>query len=77
MLNSINLKVIKINFIEDFFLGKMMLRTKCCECENCRERIEDFYDISVLVRVEKIEESDDEEKEEGICFFNVNLLISF
>lgn len=75
MLNSINLKAIKTNFIEDLFLGKMMLRTKCCECENCRERIEDFHDISVPVRVEKTEESDDEEKEEGT--FYVNSLISF
>lgn len=63
-LNCINLKATKTNFIEDLFLGKMMLRTKCCECENCRERIEDFHDISVPVRVEKTEENDDEEKEE-------------
>ncbi|XP_055998361.1 ubiquitin carboxyl-terminal hydrolase 1-like isoform X2 [Ostrea edulis] len=62
--NNVNLKVTKTNFIEDLFMGKMMLRTKCCECENCRERIEDFHDISVPVRSEKTEESDDEEEQE-------------
>jgi hypothetical protein len=62
--NNGNLKVTKTNFIEDLFMGKMMLRTKCCECENCRERIEDFHDISVPVRSEKTEESDEDEEEQ-------------
>ncbi|XP_062584429.1 ubiquitin carboxyl-terminal hydrolase 1-like isoform X1 [Saccostrea cucullata] len=61
---NVNLKATKTNFIENLFMGKMMLRTKCCECENCRERIEDFHDISVPVRSEKVEESDDEEEKE-------------
>ena len=69
--NNITLTATKTNFIEDLFLGKMMLRTKCCECENCRERIEDFHDISVPVRVERTEECEEEEKDEGTNVWNM------
>ncbi|XP_071157266.1 ubiquitin carboxyl-terminal hydrolase 1-like [Mytilus edulis] len=57
----------KKDFVEKLFMGTLMLRTKCTECEFSREKIEEFHDISVAVRKENIETSDDEDdaKEEN------------
>ena len=38
----------------------MMLRTRCLQCESSTERQEDFHDVSVPVRIEKVD-SDDED----------------
>ena len=52
------------DFVEKLFMGSMMLRTKCLECEQSRERIEEFHDISVPVRKEKSDDSDDDTDDE-------------
>jgi hypothetical protein len=56
----------KKDFVEKLFMGTLMLRTTCMECECSRERIEEFHDISVAVRKEKKDESDDEDENEEL-----------
>lgn len=58
--------IIKKDFVEKLFMGTLMLRTTCMECECSRERIEEFHDISVAVRKEKKDESDDEDEDEEL-----------
>ncbi|OWF40614.1 ubiquitin carboxyl-terminal hydrolase 1-like [Mizuhopecten yessoensis] len=53
----------KVDFVENLFMGKMMLRTKCLECEFSRERIEEFHDISVPLKKEKGDNDDDEDED--------------
>lgn len=55
----------KKDLVEKLFMGTLMLRTTCMECECSRERIEEFHDISVAVRKEKKDESDDEDEDEN------------
>ncbi|XP_033732900.1 LOW QUALITY PROTEIN: ubiquitin carboxyl-terminal hydrolase 1-like [Pecten maximus] len=56
-------KTSKVDFVENLFMGKMMLRTKCLECEFSRERIEEFHDISVPLKKEKSDDDNDEDME--------------
>lgn len=56
----------KKDFVENLFMGTLMLRTTCMECECSRERIEEFHDISLAVRKEKKDESDDEDEDEEL-----------
>ncbi|XP_060077310.1 ubiquitin carboxyl-terminal hydrolase 1-like [Ylistrum balloti] len=63
-------KTSKVDFVENLFMGKMMLRTKCLECEFSRERIEEFHDISVPLRKEKTDDNDEEmesDEEDNSC----------
>ncbi|XP_069119694.1 ubiquitin carboxyl-terminal hydrolase 1-like isoform X2 [Argopecten irradians] len=59
----------KVDFVENLFMGKMMLRTKCLECEFSRERIEEFHDISVPVKKEKRdpEDKNEDDEEDNSC----------
>lgn len=60
----------KKDFVEKLFMGTLMLRTRCTECEFSREKIEEFHDISLAVHKEKKDEdsedlkSDDDEEED-------------
>ncbi|XP_034035435.1 ubiquitin carboxyl-terminal hydrolase 1 [Thalassophryne amazonica] len=38
-----------LDLMERLFQGRLVLRTRCLECESCTERREDFQDISVPV----------------------------
>lgn len=60
----LSVKANKVDFVENLFMGKMMLRTKCLECEFSRERIEEFHDISVPLKKEKCDESSEEDDTE-------------
>ncbi|KAK3106251.1 hypothetical protein FSP39_016033 [Pinctada imbricata] len=54
----------KKDFVEKLFMGTMMLRTKCLECECSREKLEEFHDISVPVKKEENNESDDDDSDD-------------
>ena len=55
----------KKDFVEKLFMGTLMLRTRCTECEFSREKIEEFHDISVAVQKEKKDDSDTEDGDQG------------
>ncbi|XP_013378933.1 uncharacterized protein LOC106150593 isoform X1 [Lingula anatina] len=56
--------------VQDLFQGSMALRTRCLECEGFTQRKEDFQDIGVPVKKEKVkkEEGDtDDETDDESC----------
>ena len=64
----------QLDFVEDLFMGKMMLRTKCLECEMSKERIEEFHDIAVPVRNEADNDDTDDEEETNQSSGKKNIL---
>ncbi|XP_063747029.1 ubiquitin carboxyl-terminal hydrolase 1 isoform X2 [Eleginops maclovinus] len=48
-----------LNLMEQLFQGRLVLRTRCLECESFTERREDFQDISVPVMDEEPSSPDD------------------
>lgn len=51
------------DFIENSFHGKLSVRTKCLECEEFKERREQFQDVSVAVRKPMSDYDTDDEDE--------------
>ena len=48
-----------LDVLERLFQGKLVLRTRCLECESYTERREDFQDISVPVQEDQPSSPDD------------------
>lgn len=62
---SVYLHAEDLDLMQHLFQGRLVLRTRCLECESFTERREDFQDISVPVLEDQPSSPDDLSEGEG------------